>query len=653
MNVRRPKSLSSGSDKQLGMQSGITRRDFLNGAAYCAVAAGISPRPAMANAMPLVDEWGDWYGYGGVGDYADCHGNTPDVISAAHRLRDGEFQSGLRRVIETSEVHDLVVVGGGIAGLAACRRFRSEANDASALIIDNHPLAGGSAKRNEFLVDGVRLFGPQASNASALPHNRNSWYGRLWDDLGLPHEYSYQPASGAARGLRVARDNYLYSMLNADERVDTGFFFSGASARDPRWVINPAKDQYRSLRFSPAVNEALWKLKTGVGPDPVPSGGDAWLDSVTLTHYLENVLGMPPEVTSIYSELIALNCGVGADAVSALVGKKLFVRFFEGFEDCCLPFDFDPARDYGVISFPGGNETVTRHFLKALRPDAISGGSTPDEIFSGRLNVERFDNSKHDTRIRLGSTVVAIQHDGEPGSAKSVSVVYHKAGKLYRVRARAVVSAVGAWVNKRVVRDLDKQHRDAFAEPQHGSNLVVNVALRNWRPMAKLGITACHYFTTGGLGIYCNIREPMRLGKDVPPFDPDCPVVLTFYIGFPSRGSAREQAVRARTKLLQTDFPTFERQFRVLLNEMFGPHGFDAKKDIAGIVLNRWGHSYIVPEPGFWYGRDGRQPIAEVMGQPLGRIAFAHSEMAGIQSWEDAARFGERAAEHALDVYAI
>ncbi|MBK7902988.1 MAG: NAD(P)-binding protein [Proteobacteria bacterium] len=234
-----------------------------------------------ANAFEDADAW---YGYGGVGDYAVSHGNTPEVVSTAHRLRDGLIASSATNVIETGEVYDLIVVGGGIAGLAAARRFLAGApKDARCLILENHPLAGGEAKRNDFLVDGVTLTGPQGSNASVVPDD-DGWYGTLWDELGLPREFEYAPARGGAKGLRIARDNYLYSMLNADELVDTGFFFSKPHVADARWVINPAVESYESLPLDPAVRRALWQLKTGVGPTPLPAGGDQWLDRISLTH---------------------------------------------------------------------------------------------------------------------------------------------------------------------------------------------------------------------------------------------------------------------------------------------------------------------------------------------------------------------------------
>jgi len=30
--------------------------------------------------------------------------------------------------------------------------------------------------------------------------------------------------------------------------------------------------------------------------------------------------------------------------------------------------------------------------------------------------------------------------------------------------------------------------------------------------------------------------------------------------------------------------------------KMFSAGGFDPKRDVAGIVLNRWGHAYITPD---------------------------------------------------------
>ena len=50
------------------------------------------------------------------------------------------------------EEFDLVVVGGGISGLAAAYFYRQARPNARILILDNHDDFGGHAKRNEFHV---------------------------------------------------------------------------------------------------------------------------------------------------------------------------------------------------------------------------------------------------------------------------------------------------------------------------------------------------------------------------------------------------------------------------------------------------------------------------------------------------------------------
>jgi spermidine dehydrogenase len=88
---------------------------------------------------------------------------------------------------------------------------------------------------------------------------------------------------------------------------------------------------------------------------------------------------------------------------------------------------------------------------------------------------------------------------------------------------------------------------------------------------------------------------------------------------------------RGRTELLGTTFREYERRIREQLTALFGRAGFDARRDIAGIILNRWGHAYLSPQPGFFFGRDGRPAPGEILRtQPVGRIAFANSDVTGI-----------------------
>jgi spermidine dehydrogenase len=64
---------------------------------------------------------------------------------------------------------------------------------------------------------------------------------------------------------------------------------------------------------------------------------------------------------------------------------------------------------------------------------------------------------------------------------------------------------------------------------------------------------------------------------------------------------------------------------------MFSGTGFDGRRDIAGIILNRWGHAYLSPQPGFFFGKDANPAPGEFLrNTPFGRIAFANSDLAGI-----------------------
>src|SRR5207237_1489567 len=105
-----------------------------------------------------------WTGYTGEGDYKAAAGNTEPVIHSAHAVRDGKYDKVPSEVTETGEVYDCVVVGGGFAGLSAGLFFHQRAtSNRACLILDNARIFRGVAKRNEFVVDGHRLFAPQAS----------------------------------------------------------------------------------------------------------------------------------------------------------------------------------------------------------------------------------------------------------------------------------------------------------------------------------------------------------------------------------------------------------------------------------------------------------------------------------------------------------
>jgi len=141
-------------DRRLGMDRRITRRDFLDG-----VRVGASA--LVLHQLAGIDAGRAEAASGADGDYPPAltgmRGNHPGSFEVAHALAwNGEKWDSPRDLAD--ERYDLIVVGGGLSGLAAAWYFRA-AHGAKAriLILDNHDDFGGHAKRNEFSTGVQRL----------------------------------------------------------------------------------------------------------------------------------------------------------------------------------------------------------------------------------------------------------------------------------------------------------------------------------------------------------------------------------------------------------------------------------------------------------------------------------------------------------------
>jgi len=242
-------------------------------------------------------------------------------------------------------------------------------------------------------------------------------------------------------------------------------------------------------------------------------------------------------------------------------------------------------------SFPGGNSGYARYFVKTLIPTAIAGERRFDDIITGRIDFAALDREGQPLRMRLSSTVIGVRHDREPERSEHVDLVYVRAGETRVVKAKAVVMATGGWINKHIVKDLPAKYRAAYQKFVHAPFLVANVALNNWRFMEKLGITAAIWEKDDGdFGYTCNLRRPMLVGRHQPLLNPNRPAVLSFYTPFHSPGiPIPAQVSKGRAELLFTSYAEYEKKIIRQMVKLFGAAGFDASKDIAGIILNRWG----------------------------------------------------------------
>jgi spermidine dehydrogenase len=623
--------------RSLGLDAPITRRDFI-GATLLGSGAVLLGAPAPAQSLTS-----QWNGYSGIGDYARSNGNIASVVNAAHGVRDGIYEARIAAAPMADELYDLIIVGGGFAGLIAAYEFHKAHPNGRCLILENHPVFGGEAKQNEIPVDGVVLTGPQGSNDAVVPRADNSYAHvvGLWDEIGMPRSYDYADPAGAAASLRFARDNYDPMYWNEDA-ASLGYFFDRPFASKREWVVDPWSDDLRRAPLSPAVRRdwVHWKKHSPVLTHGDEASTDRWLDSMSYGDLIVRELGLSKEVFRLSDPLVATgDYGVSSDAVSAYGAKLLG-----------LPGTGENVIATDAFSFPGGNAAILRHIVKALLPQAITGSRSFADVLHAPIDFAALDRPQH-TRIRLGATVVAVRHEGDAKSSKSVDVTYAVGAGLERVRGQAVIVAAGGWIARRIVRDLPPAYVAAYAQFHHGPILVANVAVRNWKAFAKLGITAAHWFD--GFGFFVNVRQPMKIGGIAVPLDPSRPAMLTFYVGFPQSGVPIDQQTSgARGMLFGTSYADFELQIRRQLHRMLSGAGFDARRDIAGIVLNRWGHAYIAPQPGFYFGTPGNPAPLQVIRERYGRIAFGHSELSGRQSWGRAAQESRRALKQVLEVIA-
>ena len=248
------------------------------------------------------------------------------------------------------------------------------------------------------------------------------------------------------------------------------------------------------------------------------------------------------------------------------------------------------------------------------------------------------------TRIRLNATGIDVTEMGN-----KVSIVYYRNGKAEKIFSKSVVMATPGFMSHNIVTGMPSTIKNNYKQFKYGPALVVNVALNNWKFLDRLGFAAGRWYD--GFGYFGSIRSPMNVGNQNIPYDPKKPIVMTFYVPFYYPGKTiDEQGTMGRGELLGKIYLDYEREIRTHMNDIFGGGGFDAKKDIAGIILNRWGHAYISPQPGFYFGEKDGGGLADPMKKGHGKIFYGHSELGSRMNYRNALAEGGRAGEQAAGI---
>src|ERR1700730_1988915 len=260
-------------DEKLGIGAPMTRRDFVGstvlgtGAALLAMAAPSAMRRASAQTpgLSMTGLGPEWTGPGGIGDYSRSNGNTAEVVNAAHAgIRNQDQDKFLSGASDTGETFEVIVVGGGVSGLAAMYSYHKERPPAKILNLENHPISGGEPRRNEFEIDGVRLYGPQGPQEFQTMNTPEDMFP-LNAELGFPNVFQWtEPTGLATKNLRMATNIYESS---DDSTADVGYFYGSKG-----WVRNPSDNGFKDAPISECLERDLIYLQSVDKPPYRPEG---------------------------------------------------------------------------------------------------------------------------------------------------------------------------------------------------------------------------------------------------------------------------------------------------------------------------------------------------------------------------------------------
>jgi spermidine dehydrogenase len=606
--------------------SKITRRDFVNGTL---IAAGSSMLPLKTfgqDAMAVMSP--SYYPPARTG----LRGNHPGSNDHAH-ARAWNDQSDWGPITELSETYDLIVVGGGLSGLSAGYFYQQKhGRDKKVLILDNHDDFGGHAKRNEHTVGDHLLLGEGGSESLEYPHEFGEIARNTLSDLGVDlqrFKSAYDASFYKSHGLGAA--TFFNKRTFGEDKVvrhpfcDYPGFIEG--------LMRPTLSNEEAVQQAPlsdAGKQQLLRILNGGQHDlQLPKEE---LREYVRTHsyfdYLQNTLGVDdPAVLRMARRTNMDYGGGGTDMMSiheALSSGSMGSDPYDAWPDALDEGDYQEylnkdgdiysARYPFIEHFPDGNATIARSLVKKMVPD-VGPGETAEEIVLSKFDYAELDKPGNSVRIRLNSTVVNVQHGGDPDSSSDVFVDYVNDNKSYQVKGKGVVMACYNMMIPHIVPGLPEEQDAALRKLSKVPLQYTTVGVTNWRAMKETGIGMA--MCPGNIHQVVGMDYPVSMGGYEFTKTPDDPCILHFRSAPAGEtvGAPRvEQFREARLKMLGMQFLDYEEELREHLGGMLPKELFDFDKDVKSICINRWAHAYPIGNPG---------PVGR---QPFGRVTIANSD---------------------------
>jgi len=632
--------LSKRDDHDLGMDRPITRRAFLDGVRIAATGSllgtGWLTGCGSEDPPPGIDS--DYYPPALTG----MRGSHDGSFEMAHDLRDG--RSRIRgAATDTGEIYDLVVVGGGISGLAAAYFFRKEAGPgAKILILDNHEDFGGHATRNEFslgdrtlLVNGGTTY---IEDFSVYDKESQGLIRELGIDMERSPEFEddeFYASLGLSRGVFFDKETFGVDRLVTGQR-ERGW--RGVLARREFLARTPLSERARS------DIARLYEERVDYLSDLSREDKEAALRRMSYRDFLTDVVKVHEDAIPYLQALPAGTWAIGIDAFPAWAA---LYSGYPGLQGMGLP---ERASRGPSFRFPDGNASIARLLVRSMIP-GVAPSKSLEDIVTARFDYSQLDREGSPARIRLNSTAVRVRNVPDEQMPEGVEITYVRGGTAQRVRGRSCVLACYNMMIPHLCPELPEQQREALSYALKAPIVFTRVLIRDWRSFERLGIEGA--YCPGSYHSSVRLNDPLTMGEYRCSRTPDEPMVLQL-VRVPLKPGlpAPEQWKIGRKE--PATFEMFERKIRDQLGRMLSAGGFDPARDIEAITVNRWSHGYA-------YGYDPATSEVDFLTdwpeerrtwvrarRPFGRIAIANSDAAANAMTEAAIAQAHRAVREIL-----
>ncbi|MFI7080645.1 FAD-dependent oxidoreductase [Micromonospora sp. NPDC049903] len=490
----------------------------------------------------------------------------------------------------TSDV-DLIVVGGGVAGLSAAFYWVTEVDrDARVLIVEAGPRIGGPAIQHTFDVDGRRLVSPGGAQELTFPsafapavRSALSTVGvdvdRFHSDTVATH---YTDRGAGGHGFAFAASIWGRSHLVAHGPSAAADFADAPIAPRARPEVAALVDEPTDWLAGRTDDEKLAALR-GRSCDEVLRDFAA-LDEDTHRFLRYSTSAQSGMTFDQHPALDAALIGyLGLDGIGVRPGgdpwdglTRTGARFF-------------PHLDPPIFRFPDGNATVARALAHHLVPDLFDA-DTVDDRLTAEMSVDALDRPDNQVRIRLNATATALRHDGPDTVLVEVTAA---GGATTTYRAHAAVVAAPAHATARLVPELGPDQRATAACLGRYPIVSASVAVRNWRAWQSLGISRLSWPGHPTWQI-AGLEFPVTIGACAPSASPDDPTTATALGALTEAGTAPAAGAAAGRRRLRAATARREMaaELRSLLAEALAPGGFVADRDIVDVRVEIWPHGY-------------------------------------------------------------